>query len=101
MFLFYSILKMQPALFSGILKPWNQTRLDLGRPLITSFFIDYDNMNDNLKNKNTYRENLNNKLNDRFMIKQINNNPFLDTSYIDDIKVQEKFLIPKSSNNDL
>ena len=60
-----------------------------------------DNFNDNFKNKNTYRENLNNKLNDRFMVKQINNNPFLATSYIDDIKVQEEFLIPKSSNNDL
>ena len=47
--LFFSFFKQYPALFSGILKPWNQTRLDLGRPLITLFFIDYDNMNDNFK----------------------------------------------------
>ena len=63
--------------------------------------VNYNEINNNFKNKNTYRENLNNKLNDRFMIKQINNNPFFKNSYLDDIKVHDEFLIPKSSNNDL
>tara|TARA_Y100000389_G_C17456128_1_gene518290 strand:- start:1528 stop:1839 length:312 start_codon:yes stop_codon:yes gene_type:complete len=44
------------------------------------------------------RENLNGKLNDRYLIQQINQNPFLkNNSYIDDLKIQEEFLRPKSS----
>ena len=72
--------------------------------LVNNNFINNNLINNNInnfKNKNTYRENLNNKLNDRFMIKQINNNPFFKNSYIDDIKVHDEFLIPKSSNNNL
>ena len=71
--------------------------------LVNNNFINNNLINNinNFKNKNTYRENLNNKLNDRFMIKQINNNPFFKNSYIDDIKVHDEFLIPKSSNNNL
>ena len=44
------------------------------------------------------RENLNGKLNDRYLIQQINQNPFFkNNSYIDDLKIQEEFLRPKSS----
>jgi hypothetical protein len=44
------------------------------------------------------REKLNGKLNDRYLIQQINQNPFLkNNSYIEDLKIQEEFLRPKSS----
>jgi len=52
-------------------------------------------------NKYKFKDKLNNKLNDRFMIKQINNNPFFANSYLDDLNTQDKFLIPQSSNNNL
>lgn len=44
------------------------------------------------------REKLNGKLNDRYLISQISQNPFLkNNSYIEDLKIQEEFLRPKSS----
>lgn len=45
------------------------------------------------------REHANNKLNEREMIKQVCNNPFLQgDNYHDIIDKQEQFLIPKNSN---
>lgn len=49
------------------------------------------------------REIMNDKINDRYLIKQVGQNPFLSGSYIDDLNIQEQFLRPKSShteNND-
>ena len=47
---------------------------------------------------NCERDKLNGKLNDRYLVQQINQNPFLlNNNYIDDLNVQEKFLRPKSS----
>ncbi|MHA1212997.1 MAG: choice-of-anchor S family protein, partial [Candidatus Heimdallarchaeota archaeon] len=42
---FYSLMLYFPIFFPGYVNPWNQTRMDLGRSLIRSFFLDYDNMN--------------------------------------------------------
>lgn len=45
------------------------------------------------------REIVNEKMNERQMISQINQNPFLlRNTYLDDLYVQETFLKPKNSN---
>lgn len=45
------------------------------------------------------REMVNEKMNERLMISQINQNPFLvQNKYLDDLYVQETFLKPKNSN---
>lgn len=45
------------------------------------------------------REVANNKLNDRNMISQIGQNPFMaNNNYLHDLDVQQNFLIPKNSN---
>ena len=45
------------------------------------------------------REQVDMKLNERMMIGQRNKNPyFADTSYLDDLKTQDEFLKPQSSN---
>ena len=45
------------------------------------------------------RELANNKLNDRNMISQIGQNPFMaNNNYLHDLEVQQNFLIPKNSN---
>lgn len=47
------------------------------------------------------REIVNEKMNERQMISQINQNPFLlRNTYLDDLYVQETFLKPKNSNLD-
>ena len=46
------------------------------------------------------REKMNEKMNDRHLIKQMTQNPFLTSSYIDDLDVQEQFLRPKSSHTE-
>jgi hypothetical protein len=46
------------------------------------------------------REKMNEKMNDRYLIKQMTQNPFLTSSYIDDLNVQEQFLRPKSSHTE-
>lgn len=59
----------------------------------------YNKINEN-KNipLNSEREILNGKLNDRYLIQQITQNPFLkDNSYVKDLTIQEMFLRPKSS----
>ena len=49
-------------------------------------------------NNNSERENLNNKLSNRYLIQQINQNPFnTENSYLNDLHIQEKYLRPKSS----
>jgi hypothetical protein len=45
------------------------------------------------------REMVNEKMNERHMISQINQNPFLiQNKYLDDLDIQETFLKPKNSN---
>ena len=46
------------------------------------------------------REKINDKMNDRYLIKQMAQNPFLTGSYIDDLNIQEQFLRPKSSHTE-
>jgi hypothetical protein len=47
------------------------------------------------------RQNMNDKLNNRHMIQQTNQNPFLvGNNYVQDLDVQESFLRPKSSHLD-
>ena len=46
------------------------------------------------------RETMNDKINERYLIKQLGQNPFLDGSYIDDLNIQQQFLRPKSSHAD-
>ena len=48
------------------------------------------------------RDSMNGKLSDRRMIQQVGQNPFhTGNSYINDLKVQEQFLRPKSSHTEL
>lgn len=48
------------------------------------------------------RELSNDKINERMMFSQINQNPFLaNHNYIEDISIQEKLLRPKNSNFEL
>ena len=47
------------------------------------------------------RQNMNDKLSDRYMVQQTNQNPFMmGNSYVQDLEVQESFLRPKSSHLD-
>jgi len=49
---------------------------------------------------NTKREDANDKINKRAMIGQTCMNPFFtNTTYVDDLEVQQNFLIPRSSND--
>ena len=50
-------------------------------------------------NCNNKRQLANDKLNDRNMISQIGQNPFMtNNNYLHDLEVQQNFLIPKNSN---
>jgi len=54
---------------------------------------------DTFINRGNKREVANNKLNDRNMISQIGQNPFMaNNNYLHDLDVQQNFLIPKNSN---
>jgi len=44
------------------------------------------------------RENQFEKMNDREMMVQTNLNPFLTSTYLEDLQVQEQFLTPQNSN---
>ena len=46
----------------------------------------------------TKRETQTSKLNERELIKQTNMNPFLQSTYLEDLQTQENFLIPQNSN---
>ena len=46
------------------------------------------------------RDSLNCKLSDRYLIQQVNQNPFMaQGNYMDDLYIQEQFLRPKTANN--
>ena len=50
-------------------------------------------------NRGSKRELANDKLNDRNMISQIGQNPFMiNNNYLHDLEVQQNFLIPQNSN---
>jgi len=54
---------------------------------------------DTFINRGNKREVANTKLNDRNMISQIGQNPFMaNNNYLHDLEVQQNFLIPKNSN---
>lgn len=44
------------------------------------------------------REKMNGKINERYMIQQVGQNPFLTGNYMEDLQIQEQFLRPKSSH---
>ena len=48
----------------------------------------------------TKRENNFEKMNQREMIAQTSQNPFLASNYLEDLQVQESFLTPQNSNNE-
>lgn len=54
---------------------------------------------DGFTNKFNKRNMLNNKLNERYMTGQVSRNPFMNNNdYIEDIRIQDEFLVPKNSN---
>ena len=65
-----------------------------------------NNMNSNSMNNeifriNNKREDANHKLSERYLVGQLNQNPFMiNNDYIKDLDVQQSFLMPKNSNND-
>jgi hypothetical protein len=55
-----------------------------------------ENQESNIFNK---RDIANNKINERILISQIGQNPFLSrNNYLEDLDIQENFLKPKNSN---
>lgn len=66
---------------------------------------DLNNNNSNNNNEifriNNKREQANHKLNERHLLGQIKQNPFMiNNDYIKDLDIQQSFLIPKNSNID-
>jgi len=60
-----------------------------------------DNMNSEIFRINNKREDANHKLSERYLVGQLNQNPFMiNNDYIKDLDVQQSFLMPKNSNND-
>jgi len=62
----------------------------------------YENMVENpiFRQGNTKREDANDKINERDMVGQTCQNPFFTkTTYVDDLEVQQNFLMPRSSND--
>lgn len=50
----------------------------------------------------TRKENVNNKLHERHMVQQVNQNPYFQGSdYMHDLDIQEAFLRPRASNSEL
>ena len=66
----------------------------------TSELIKSDLVNgDNFINRGNKRELSNTKLNDRKLISQIGQNPFMvNNNYLHDLEIQQNFLIPQNSN---
>ena len=59
------------------------------------------NMNNEIFRINNKREDANHKLSERYLVGQLNQNPFMiNNDYIKDLDVQQSFLMPKNSNND-
>jgi hypothetical protein len=51
-------------------------------------------------NVNSKREEVNGKMNERYLVGQQNQNPFMiGNNYLHDLDVQHKFLIPGANNN--
>ena len=60
-----------------------------------------NNMNSEIFRINNKREDANHKLSERYLVGQLNQNPFMiNNDYIKDLDVQQSFLMPKNSNND-
>ena len=63
--------------------------------------INSTNMNNEIFRINNKREDANHKLSERYLVGQLNQNPFMiNNDYIKDLDVQQSFLMPKNSNND-
>lgn len=59
------------------------------------------NINNEIFRINNKREEANHKLSERYLVGQLNQNPFMiNNDYIKDLDIQQSFLIPKNSNND-
>jgi hypothetical protein len=58
-------------------------------------------MNSEIFRINNKREDANHKLSERYLVGQLNQNPFMiNNDYIKDLDIQQSFLMPKNSNND-
>ena len=63
--------------------------------------INNNNMNNEIFRINNKREEANHKLSERYLVGQLNQNPFMiNNDYIKDLDIQQNFLMPKNSNND-
>ena len=63
--------------------------------------INSTNMNNEIFRINNKREDANHKLSERYLVGQLNQNPFMiNNDYIKDLDIQQSFLMPKNSNND-
>lgn len=59
-----------------------------------------DNYNNGFKVSNK-REELDNKIANRYLVQQIGRNPFLsNTNYLEDINIRDKFLIPRNTTTE-
>jgi hypothetical protein len=68
---------------------------------ITDSTNNMNNMNNEIFRINNKREDANHKLSERYLVGQLNQNPFMiNNDYIKDLDIQQNFLIPKNSNND-
>jgi len=85
----------------------NESKWTLGEPCLRSSRIKNTNSANPMKSKNIHepimqtnkRELANEKINERYMISQIAQNPFLSqNTYLEDLDTQEAFLKPKNSN---
>ena len=60
-----------------------------------------NSMNSEIFRINNKREDANHKLSERYLVGQLNQNPFMiNNDYIKDLDIQQSFLMPKNSNND-
>ncbi len=58
-------------------------------------------LNNEIFRINNKREEANHKLSERYLVGQLNQNPFMiNNDYIKDLDIQQNFLIPKNSNID-
>jgi hypothetical protein len=63
--------------------------------------INSNSMNSEIFRINNKREDANHKLSERYLVGQLNQNPFMiNNDYIKDLDIQQSFLMPKNSNND-
>jgi hypothetical protein len=63
---------------------------------------DFSNHIGEFRKASNKRENVNEKLNERLSVGQVGQNPFnTENNYIKDLEVQQNFLIPKSSHEQM